>query len=365
MHNGAARTEPFYGQALLELLERDEPSPVHAGIPTLGALTLLVAPAFAGKSTLTYWTAIARAAGVAPWDGAPVPARGAVLILSPDEAAEQIARRMAGLSRQHPAGPLTRYADNLHVLAPDPHLDDRVLGSLRLDDAGLRRLGERLERGAAEGAPFAEVYIDAFADVLPPGESENDNGAATRIGGGLQALAVRFGCAITLLHHAGKPPKDAGHELTDVRYVGRGASALAAKARVVMSLEAVPEMPWCRQIRLETNLSARPKPLLLEVAPTGTEGELAYFRPIEPPKAELLHPRDLMPDGQPITTSELARRLEDHEGLRGGVAKTRAASLRRQWQKLGLVTVEPGARNAQVIHLRDDEPEGADARPVH
>ncbi len=347
------RREPFTGEALLELLRRPEPAPISAGIPPLGNLSLLIAPAFTGKTSLVCWLAMARAAGVAPWDGAPTLAKGAALILSPDEAVEQLVRRMDGLSRRHPAGPLEQYAWNLHVLGPDPYVDERELASLRFDSAGLARLGARLERATTEGHPFADVFVDAYADVLPLGESENDNGSATRIGGALQALAVKHGCSISLLHHAGKPPKDTPDD-ADVRFLGRGASALAAKARAVFSLEQITEMPWARRIRTITNLGKTPPAQLFEVSPEGTDGELSYFKPIVRPLPRQLHPRDFLRDGQEVTTTELGDLLAPRLKLSGGELKRATAAVRNEWVKLGLIEVTDGARGAKLVRLRDD-----------
>jgi hypothetical protein len=364
MNNGAARSDPFSGDSLLELLVRPLQDPVQAGLPTLGNFVLLIAAAFVGKTSLMLWLAMSRARGVAPWDGAPTPIAGPVLIIAPDESAEQLVRRADGLSRVHPAGRLDLYAENLHVLAPDPQLDDRALEALRFDEVGLGRLAARLQQAHDAGRPFLEVFVDAYSDVLPPGVSENDNAEGARIGGALQRLAVKFGCAITVLHHSGKPPKDAPADL-DVTFQSRGASSLAAKARLVFALETVPEMPWCRQIRTKTNLGPTPRTALFEVSPEGSEGALTYFKPVAAPQPQQLHPRDFLLDGQSITTTALAELLEQRGAggrrVSGGDAKNLAARLRRDWFKAGLILVEDGPRGAKMITLRDDPTEASHA----
>ena len=68
----------FSGPRLLLLRGRPEPDPVSIGIPTPGHFNQTVGVPFGGKSTKAICTAMARAAGVAAWDGAPVRAPGRV-----------------------------------------------------------------------------------------------------------------------------------------------------------------------------------------------------------------------------------------------------------------------------------------------
>jgi len=344
----------FSGERLLDLLQRPKPEPIYAGIPVPGHLWLIVAPALTGKSSLAYWLAMARAAGVPPWDGVPAREAGRVLLYSIDEAPEQVARRMHGLAASHPAGRLGDYAKNLVVIGPDRDTDPEALDGLRFDDQGLATLRAWLEEAEANGEPFAEVYVDAYADVLPLGQSENSNEEATRIGGELERLAVRTGAATTLLHHSGKPRADAGDSLVDVRFVGRGASALAAKARVVTALESVSGLPHFRRLRTITNLGRSPKPVTLQVcSPESDAEELIYFRPHDPftdyrPEAYLSE--------EFITTNDLAWALAEKTPKKGkkppGDACELAAQLRERWHKGGLIEVRAGVRRAKLMRLK-------------
>lgn len=344
----------FSGAPLLALLERPAPDPIYSAIPPRGHFTCYVAPAFSGKTSLELWLAMAYAKGCAPWQGAPILGPGRVLIYSLDEAPEQVARRMNGLAIFHPAGPLARYADNLVVIGPDRETDPTLLESLRFDDTGLGTLSRWLEAAGAEGRPFVAVFVDAYADVLPLGESENSNEEGTRIGGALERLAVRHGPAIALLHHAGKPRQDAKDTETDVRFLGRGASALAAKARTIFSLEQVAGMSHLRRVRAATNLGRAPKPALFEVCSpeSGTE-ELLYFKPGD--VATDRRAADLLRPGIAISTNDLARLLagesfpEDREPP--GEMKRSAAQLRERWREAGLVTVTPGPKGSKMIEL--------------
>lgn len=348
----------FSGARLLALLGRPKPPPIEAARPLPGHFATLVAPPMVGKSTLAMWNAMARAAGVAPWPGVDARPAGRVLIYSLDEAPEQVARRMNGLSLMHPAGYFEKYAANLVVIGPDRDLDPAALDTLRFDDTGLATLTRWLEEAEAAGAPFAEVYVDAYADVIPLGETENSNEEATRIGGALERLAVHFGCAIVLLHHTGKPKADAGAEPQDVRWMGRGASALAAKARSVTSLELVSGMPHLRRVRTATNLGPAPRPALFAVCGEETAAEeLLFFRPAEDPEDR--DPRDYLAPGIAITTNDLARllagdALEDGKTVPGEM-KRLASALRERWREQGKVLVRDGPNRSKMVELVDTE----------
>jgi hypothetical protein len=344
----------FTGQRLLDLLNRVAPEPVYAGVPVPGHFSLWVAPSFTGKSSAQYWGAMARASGVAPWDGAPARPSGRVLIYSIDEAPEQVVRRMNGLARSHPAGRLERYAKNLEIIGPDREVDPDSLESLRFDEAGLATLSRWIDEAEAESSPFDEVYVDAYADVIPLGESENSNEEATRIGGALERLAVKTGAAIVMLHHAGKPRQDKGDSGTDVRWLGRGASALAAKARIVMSLEEVAGMPHLRRMRTITNLGKAPKDTLFQVCPPESDGEeLLYFRPHDP--IGTYKPEDFLSD-EFITTNALAWALSGKEREKNknapGDCSNLATQLREEWFRRGLIEVEPGPNRSKLMRLK-------------
>jgi hypothetical protein len=246
------------------------------------------------------------------------------------------------------------YAEHLVVVGPDREVDPASLEALRFDEAGIDYLRQWLAQAQAEGAPFAEVFIDAYADVLPLGESENSNEEATRIGSALERLAVEFGCAVVLLHHVGKPKERSDDELPDLRFLGRGASALAAKARVVASLEKVAGMPHVRRIRTITNLARCPRPQLFQVCAQEADcEELLYFRPVDP--LADYRPEQFLGD-EPISTNALAWALAGKEPEPGkkppGESSKLAAQLRERWRGAGLIDVVPGPRNAKLMQLR-------------
>lgn len=356
---GGARLVPlhhvsFSGARLAALLDRPKPDPVHAGIPPAGHFTLIVAPPISGKTSLELWLAMAMASGVPPWRGAPTLGPGRVLILSLDEAPERVYRRMHGFATFHPGGPLDRYNQRFEIVGPDRDIDSSALEKLRLDEAGLANLEHWIADAAAEQRPFAGVFIDAYADVLPLGESENSNEEATRIGGALERLAVRHGCAVCLIHHAGKPAKDADGQPPDLRYMGRGASALGAKARTIFSVELVSGLPHMRRIRTQTNLDRSPPEALFTVCSKESSGdELLFFRPSDP--VADYSPNDYLQPGEQITTEELARRLSPQplpdDARPGGALRDLATTLRERWCSSGLVDVIAGPRNSKLTKL--------------
>jgi hypothetical protein len=347
----------FSGEALLDLLNRVEPNPVDAGIPPPGHFTVEVAPPFTGKTSKLLWNLMARAAGVAPWNGAAALGPDHVLLLSPDESAEQVVRRMAQLARRHPAGRIDPYAERLHVLGPDRTLGPEDLDWLRFTPKSLARLDGWLSSAKAAGRPYAMVGLDAYADFLPDGVTENENGEATRIGGALERMAVGHGCAIVALAHTGKPPKDAPADGVNIRFLIRGASAIAAKARCIFSIESVPEVSNVRRIRTITNLARTPKSITLEVCDDADDdGAITHFRLAEAPKLTDVRPEQFLAPGEEIATNELARRLTPKGRRQTGTETNLATHLRETWKHEKLVVVRDGPRNAKLISLAAPRP---------
>lgn len=339
----------FSGARLAALLEEPAPDPVYPGTPPQGHFSLLIAPSFSGKTSLALWVAMARVRGQAPWKGAPAREPGRVLFYSIDEPPAQVAHRIRALAVKHPAGRFfSDYADRFSIAGPHRTVDPDKLSALRFTEDGLRILGSILERAAAEGDPFTDVIVDAYSDMLPIGESDSSNEEATRIGGGLERLAVAHGCAIQVIHHAGKPV--AGAELPDPRDYGRGASALAAKARAIFTLEEEPGMSNVRRIRTRTNLTVSPAPLLLQVSDERGEGtRLDYFKLLD---SAVAFPIDqyLSTDDGWISVTELARRIGGDSVEPGkkpsGNLLRQARDLRSMWDGAGLAEIRTGARNA-------------------
>lgn len=340
----------FTGARLTELLNEPAPEPVYPGTPPAGHFSLLIAPSFSGKTSLALWVAMARVRGQAPWPGAPVREPGRVLFYSIDEPPGQVAHRIRNLAIKHPAGRFfNQYADRFTITGPHPSVDPDKLGALRFTEEGLRILEGILERAAKAGDPFTDVIVDAYSDLLPVGESDSSNEEATRIGGALERLAVTYGPAIQVIHHAGK--LIAGAEPPDPRDYGRGASALAAKARAIFTLEEEPGMPNVRRIRTRTNLTASPGPFLVQVSDerASQSTRIDYFRPHDAATAFAIDAY-LSVDDDWISVNQLARRIAgdnlDPDAKVPGSIYRRAKELRGIWHGAGLVEVRDGARSA-------------------
>lgn len=340
----------FSGARLLGLLDEPAPDPVYPGMAPVGHFSLLIAPSFSGKTSLALWHAMACIRGASPWQGAPAYDPGRVLFYSIDEPPGQVAHRLRSLAVKHPAGRfVTDYADGITITGPHPSVDPDQLAQLRFTDEGLHVLDQILGQAAAQGRPYAYVIVDAYSDLLPLGESDTSNEEATRIGGGLERLAVTYGCRIQVIHHAGKPV--AGAELPDPRDYGRGASALAAKARAIFTLEEEPGMPNIRRIRTRTNLTASPGPFLVQVSDerSSESTRIDYFRPHDAATAFAIDSY-LAVDDDWISVNQLARRLAgdnlDPDARIPGNIYRRAKELRALWDGAGLVEVRTGARSA-------------------
>ena len=335
----------FSGDRLRELLQRPVPPPIYPGMPAAGHMNLLIGPSFAGKTTSAIWGAMARAAGESPWLGAPEYTQGRTLFISPDEPVEQVARQIARLSMTHPGGRTFPYFDWISVLGLDSTVDPAVIDGLRFDDLGFEILDDLI-------GGFDCVVIDAYADMLPPEVSEDSNEDASRIGGRLESLAVMHGIPIVLVHHVGKAR--GGTAEIDPRDLGRGASALAAKARVISTFEEVPDFSAQRQIRTRTNISRSPAPFDLTVSDDrGDEKSIEFLRPLDPvaayPISEILTDPD-----EWVSTSEVARRLSGtSDGKPGGQALQTASRVRAIWAGAGLIETR---KHANALQMRPVKP---------
>lgn len=342
----------FSGDSFMALLDEPKPDPVYPGIPPAGHFSLVVAPSFSGKTSLVLWVAMARVHGASPWLGAPSRNPGRVLFYSIDEPPSQVAWRVRSLAKHHPCGvSMAGYAARMVITGPHRTINPDALEALRFTDLGLRTLDGFLHAAKHEGDPFTDVIVDAYSDLLPLGESDTSNEEATRIGGALERMAVFHGCSITVIHHAGKPKH--GESVPDPRDMGRGASALAAKARAIFTVEEEAGMSNLRKIRTRTNLTPSPPPLVLECAERSTdEMRVDFFRPHDPAVA---FPIDsfLNHEDDWISTRELARRIsrctdESTEDPTGS-AKREAKQVRQIWLNAGLIEVRKGARNADEM----------------
>jgi hypothetical protein len=241
-------TMTLTGDTLRTILDRPAPqSPLPGFLDPRPSLHLLVAEPKVGKTTLCATLAVAAAAGIAPWPGArPLP-QGRVLFVTAEESAAQTAATMErlakrlGLSRE-------QWTDRLGLLAADDLLKSAGETALTLNGAGLDQLTRALDSSRKLGDPVRFVFLDSASSLsASAGLDENDNSAVTAWLRPLQALAVRFGVYVFVIHHEGHS-KRAG---TVSR--ARGASAFGAVARVIWSLDRPKNAPHERRLRVAGN----------------------------------------------------------------------------------------------------------------
>ena len=338
------------GPPLLALLERPVPPPIVPGLPPPGHFTCLVAPPFVGKTSLALWVSLHVLAGEEPWSEVGKLEPGRVLYLSIDASAEELVRRLNSLSTFAPRAHIRQHATGFSLIAQDRELVFDT-AALQLHAAGL----EQLEHGVALGS-YRYVWLDAYANFLPPGESENSNETAARIGGGLEQLAIRTGAAVTLLHHTARPPREKGAPDPGLAFAPRGASALAASARTIFKLEELPGFPYLRRLRCKSNLGPGPAAITLAVASEKTpeQDAVLYFKRAADPVSTIEPEQVLIPGEVLPSLNELAKRLEAIQAPLCGERTYRdlASVHAHRWQRAERVVLGPGKRNATTIALR-------------
>lgn len=346
--DGEAMREPQSLRHLMltgrEFSELEVPieEPLVQGLAYAGYVTLFVGQPYAGKTTFCLNAARSIAMGSSPWEGHPAPAPGTVLILSPDDAATSLKRTLRTLDLSHPVQRCitsTPWDQRIHVLALHPGIAQKVFDDIKLTNFGLDTLRRTIEDFASAGEPVAMIVLDAYADFLPIGESENANEAATRVMGGLQHIATEYRLAIVVVHHMGKIGHMSVDEIDPIS-AARGASALAAKARMVSVMSRPSKGSRVREITSRANFTARLPVLSFEVAPEEAEEEsVVYFKPVEVMTGR--HPGEVMEAGVWYSMRGMIRALfpEEDESTKepSGFMKRQTRECLDQWVKAGLV----------------------------
>lgn len=200
-----------------------------------GEVTAIIAPGGTGKSTISGTMALSLASGK-PLLGQSLP-RGpqAVWIFNLEDGTDELERQMAAACAFHDIGP-EDCGDRLHL---DSGLV-QPLCTASEDREGFTLAEEVFAQLAVtiKDRQIATVVVDPF--VSSHAVQENSNGAIDAIAKRWKRLAQETGCAIALVHHT---KKLGDREVTAED--GRGASALPAAARVVLTLN--------RMIKAEAN----------------------------------------------------------------------------------------------------------------
>lgn len=191
-----------------------------------GEVTAIIAPGGTGKSTIGNTIALCLASGQ-PFLGKPLPhGPQAVWIFNLEDGTDELERQLSAACAYHSIGP-DDCGDRLHV---DSGLvqplctanEDRDGFSLAED------VFAQLETTIRE-RHIATVIVDPFVSSHAVRESSNE--AIDAIAKRWKRLAQETGCAVVLVHHTRKLG-DREVKAED----GRGASALPAAARIVLTI---------------------------------------------------------------------------------------------------------------------------------
>lgn len=191
-----------------------------------GSVTVLSGPGSAGKSMLTVLWVLALALGRRVGRFA-ASAQFRSLVYNVEDDADEQRRRISAALRQFEVVPGDLGG---RVVRVGPHGP----GQLYQSDMATRRLSgsavlRDLEAEMVRARPDV-VFLDPFVELHDA--EENDNTAVRMVMAQLRLLAVQYDCAICVLHHARKGAAGAAGDMDTLR----GASAIAAAARVVLTL---------------------------------------------------------------------------------------------------------------------------------
>ncbi|MCL4205751.1 MAG: AAA family ATPase [Pirellulaceae bacterium] len=192
------------------------------GLLRIGETVNIIAPPKTGKSWGAADLAIHKATGRKWLDNFECEP-GLVVILDNELHGETIAHRLPQVAEARGIA-FDDYADKIQVVSLRGHLCD-VYG-----------IGDVLKQFPADELDGALVVVDAFYRILPPGVSENDNGAIANIYNEIDRLAMTYGCSFCLIHHSTKG-NQAAKAVTDVG-AGAGSQARATDTHLILRAHA-------------------------------------------------------------------------------------------------------------------------------
>ena len=202
---------------------------LSVGLLLCRQITLLISPGGVGKSTLAMLIAVAVALGRRDMiPGRDVTKAGNVLVVNSEDDLSEMQRRLAGVLTSYGIDP-AELTGRFHLQSlygqsgllanfTDGKVEDGVLVNKLVDFC----LGRKIKL----------IVIDplvGFHDV-----SENDNTGMEKVATILRRVAQATGAAILTVHHTRKA-KDSEAHAGDMD-AGRGASAIAAAARIAITL---------------------------------------------------------------------------------------------------------------------------------
>ena len=235
------------------------------------------------------------------------------------------------------------WPDRALIVARDPELAADATALLTLNDAGLRALQDMLREAQESGDPIGLVVLDSLSRLKPPSVEESDNDQMAQWLDSLEAISLKFGVYILLIHHQGH---NTARGRSEARSAGRGASAIGAVAHVTLLLEKTKD-PRQLLLKVEGNFVLNSE-ITFEVAPPDAPaGAIYYFKPFDP--HAIYDPKELVGEGE-ISTNEFAWRLSGKPRETGknppGASTRLAEKLRDRWEHEGTIEVTPGPRQA-------------------
>lgn len=199
-----------------------------------GALTVLVAPPGAGKSTLGIALAVAAATGRGEIAGEAVHETVKAWVWNNEDDKPELRRRLAAVMRQWDVAPGDlRGRLGLNSGAANP----LVVARATRDGAVLRlpAFAAVIDRVRADGIGL--LIVDPFVETHEA--DENDNVQIKAVAAMWRDVARLCDCAVVLVHHTGKPPPASPDGWAGSLSASRGASSLAGVARIMRTLFAM------------------------------------------------------------------------------------------------------------------------------
>jgi hypothetical protein len=345
-------------EALRKRPERVSPLPKH--LPPEPALVVLNAKPKTGKTTYAGFLAQCWGCGVSPWEGAPALPGTRALILSAEQPAERVDATLRRFDTTSEHVTREKWTERVTLIARDPELPQAAARMLTLDATGRALLRQGLLRAKREGDPYGLVVLDSLSRLVPEELDENSNTDMSSWLAALQELAEELGVFVLLIHHVGHASRD------EARTAGRGASAIAAVAQAVWLLENSTDDPRQRKLHIQGNAMPETR-LLFSVAGEKNEpGAILYWRPADP--LEVYNLDELLAEGEEISTTGLAWRLQGEERVKGkspkGQYQRKAAQLRESWLRSGAIETFEGGHRAKMIRRPRVETTGENSAEV-
>lgn len=199
-----------------------------------GALTVLVAPPGAGKSTLNIALAVAGVTGRGEIVGEAVHEPIKAWVWNNEDDKLELRRRLAAILQHWNVAPtVLRGKLGLNSGSERPLVVARATRDgavLRLPD-----IEAIIERVQAEGIGL--LIVDPFVETHEV--DENNNAQIKAVAAMWREVARRGDCAVVIVHHTGKPPPASPDAWTGSLSASRGASSLGGVARIMRTLFAM------------------------------------------------------------------------------------------------------------------------------